>query len=92
MSNSSFGKNRQSQGKTFLGSQKNLALRLHYQIAFVYQPMMKLIGGIPAIDLAYPSYLLVLVGTLLLSLQLCLNGALHVLAEFSSFVVHIPFD
>jgi hypothetical protein len=54
--------------------------------------MMKLISRIPAIGFAYLPDLLVIVGTLFLSVQLHLNRTLYVLTELSPFIVHIPFD
>jgi hypothetical protein len=53
---------------------------------------MKLIGGIPAIDLADLPDLLVVVGTLFFSIQLHLNRTLHVLTEISPLIVYISFD
>jgi hypothetical protein len=92
MSTSSFSISRRFQGNKFLSTNESLLLRPYYKIAFIDQPMMKLIGGIPAIGFADLPYLLVFVGTLFFAVQLHLNRTLHVLTELSSFVVYIPFD
>jgi hypothetical protein len=66
--------------------------RSDYQITFVNQPMMKLIGGISAIVLADLPYLLIFLRALLLLIQLQLNRTPHVLAELPSLIVYISVD
>jgi hypothetical protein len=62
------------------------------QVPFVYQPMMKLVGGISTIRFAYLPDLLIFLRALFLSFQFQLNRTLHIFTELSSFVIDISLD
>jgi len=54
--------------------------------------MMKLIGGVPAVGFADIPYFFILFGTPCLGVQVQLDRAFYILAEFPALVIHIPFN
>jgi hypothetical protein len=71
---------------------KGSFLRSDKQIAFVYQPMVKFVSGVPAVSLAYLPDLLMLFRTFLLRVQLQLNRTPYLFAELSAFVVNVSLN
>jgi hypothetical protein len=66
--------------------------RSNDQIALVYQPVVKLPCGIPAIRPARLPDSLIFIRARFLGIQIQLHRALDIFAEFSALVLYVSFD